>query len=444
MNNGACFAQRLLRQRPARIHRLSQPSHNGFHNSPRVGLGNRPPQRLATRIPIRGVKTYAKPPTRFQQMVIDARTQHPVLFPFLLIACTGMASMLTLMAYDEYKRENSTTTPYPKPVEERLRLALHYTHLNPDPDTAAGYFVDAIKKAEELGMDPYSKEFVGIRVRFSEMLENFGHMRASIEILNDVVKDFEKRLSEMDAHPAATSGEAGAEGAEVNIRKHLVKTIIQAKVKLSSMWESEYMQDSTMAKNVLSDAVGLIVKETQDPQQNSFTEENGAGLSTGEIAAVLGQMGDLYATSGEEANAVQVYMLTLQPLRASCNGTKSCKEVQILSNIATTMTTALKKPNAKVNGKPVTKQSAAAARQAILKWADQAIATADAVKPEDRDGICELALLSAQMTRADVLLDSGNKEQAKQALKSLLPTLREKKLTPLITVAEESLKKAGG
>jgi len=387
-------------------------------------------------------------------MVLDARTEHPILFPFLLIAATGMVSLLTIMAYDEYKRENTQLTPYPLPVEQRLRLALHYTHISPDPETASSYFVDAIKKAEELGMDPYSKEFVGIRIRFSEMLETFGHMRAAIEILNDVTKEFEQRLAEFDhgSQPIpntellqASSGENGAiDEQPMDLRKQLIKTIIQAKVKLSSMWESEYMQDSNMAKQTLSDAVGLIVKETKDPQLNGFTEDNNAGLTTGEIAAILSQMGDLYATTGEEANAVQVYMLALQPLRKSCDGSKSCKEVQVLSNIASTMDVALKKPDAKVNGKPVTKSSAAAARKAILKWADQAIGTAEAVKPEDRDSICELALLSAQMTRADILLDSGEKAKSREAFSSLLPLLREKKLTPLIKVAEQGLEKAGG
>ena len=78
---------------------------------------------------------------------------------------------------------------------------------------------------------------------------------------------------------------------------------------------------------------------------------------------MLSQMGDLYATSGEEANAVQVYMLALPSLRAACNGSRSCKEVQVLSNIAATMDQALKKPNAKINGKPATKELVATARK---------------------------------------------------------------------------------
>lgn len=116
----------------------------------------------------------------------------------------------------------------------------------------------------------------------------------------------------------------------------------------------------------------------------------------------------------------------------------------MLSNIASTMDIALKKPKAKINGKPATKESLAAARRATLKWAEQAIATAELVPPEARDEICELGLLSAQMTRADLLLDTGEKQISKEAFTSLLPTLREKGLSQLAEVAEQGLKKAGG
>jgi len=383
--------------------------------------------------------------SRLREAVVNTRKQYPVLFPTLLIATFGAVSMLSLMAYDELTRVAPEYAAFPTPVEQRLRLALHFTHIQPDPDVASKYFMEAIEAAEEIGMESFSKEVMGIRIRLAEMLEKFGRVRASIEVLNSITKDYEEQLVQLDQSPDQGSKSERPSDDELdraNARKAALHSIIQMKVKISSLYESDYIQDPTMEKQTLSDAVGLMVKETKDPQLNGFSEENGAGLSLGEIAAILSQMGDLYATTGEEANAVQVYMLTLQPLRASCNGTKSCKEVQILSNIASTMDLALKKPDAKINGKPATKESLAAARRATLKWADQAIATAEVVTPEDRDEICELGLLSAQMTRADLLLESGDKVRSREAFIGLLPTLREKNLAPLIDVAEQGLKKA--
>lgn len=437
---GISSTSALLRRSQPRLALSSGALRNGYHSM----SGARPRFQPSTLNTIRGqvrtAKTFTRPPNRFEKMVIDARVQHPILFPFLLIGCFGSVSMLIVMAYNEYKKDKAHTTSYPQEVEERLRLALHYTHIQPDPETSAKYFMQAIQKAEEAGMDPFKPDALGIRIRFSQMMENFGHVKAAIEILDGVTKDIEQKLAEMNEEPAAPTNQPTEDDAVT--RKTLLRAAIQTKVKVASLYESDYMQDRTMAKQILSDAIGLVVKEARDPQTNGFTDDNGAGLTTGEIAAMLSQMGDLYATTGEEANALQVYMLTLQPLRTSCNGTRSCKEAQVLSNIASTMDLALKKPDAKINGRPATKSSLAAARKAALNWADQAIATADVVQPEDRDEICELALLSAQMTRADLLLENGDKVKSREAFSSLLPTLKEKNLAPLIEVAEQGLKKA--
>ncbi|KIX98291.1 uncharacterized protein Z520_05592 [Fonsecaea multimorphosa CBS 102226] len=399
---------------------------------------------LSARVQTRNARKYARPPNRLEQAVIDARVKHPILFPLMLFGSTASVILLIIMAYDQWRREKKGTSVYPPAVEDQLRLALHYTHISPDPETASKYFMQAIKKAEEVGMDPYSKDTVGIRVRFSQMLEEFGHVKAAIEILDGISSDLEQKLAELDQAQSSVKPDTPSklDPETADLRANMIKGIVKLKIKISSLYESDYLQNPTMAKQVLSDAVGLVVKETKNPQVNTFTEDNGAGLTTGEIAAMLSQMGDLYATSGEEENAIQLYMLTLQPLRASCNGTRSCKEVQVLSNIASAMDMALKKPNAKINGKPATKDTLAAGRRAALRWADQAIATVDAVGSEERDEICTAALISAQMTRADLLLDNGDKVKAREAFLSLLPMLRERNLLPLIETAEQGLKRA--
>ncbi|EXJ53816.1 hypothetical protein A1O7_09152 [Cladophialophora yegresii CBS 114405] len=440
-NSGVLTIQLLRSFKPAR----TSPSRtlvNGFHSLSK----NRPQIRcmptLNTRFQKRNERSYPRPPNRFEQAVIDARLKHPILFPFLLFGSTASVILLIIMAYDQWRREKKGTSAFPPAVEDQLRLALHYTHISPDPETASKYFLGAIKKAEEVGMDPYGKEALGIRVRFSQMLEEFGHAKAAIEILDGIISELQQKLDELEqAHSLRTDTSLQSGPTFAEMRANMIKGIVKLKIKISSLYESDYLQNPSMAKQVLSDAVGMVVKETKNPQQG-LTDDNGAGLTTGEIAAMLSQMGDLYATSGEEENAVQLYMLTLQPLRASCNGTRSCREAQVLSNIASTMDMALKKPKPIINGKPATEDSLAAARRAALRWADQAIATSDAVKPEDRDEICAAASLSAKMTRADLLVDNGDKAMAKEAFLNLLPILREHNLLPLIETAEQGLKKA--
>lgn len=376
----------------------------------------------------------------FRKHLEDAKRDYPIALPVAAVLAAGSLTLLGYLIYNDWKNVKPQFAAYPEAVERQLRLALHFTHMSPDPEAAASYFNEALKAASECAMNPYSKEVVGIRIRLAEMLEKFGHATAAVTCLEDIAANCEKKLgdSSIPALPPLNDEEA----VPPVTRQALLRWVIETKVKVASLYESDYLQNRSKAKETLSDAVGLLMKESKDPQTNGFTADNAAGMSMMEIASILSQMGDLYATSGEEANAVQTYMLALQPLRAACDGTRSCKEVQLFSNIASTMDIAMKKPGAKINGKPLTQQSLAAARKATLKWADQAIATAELIPPESRDSVCELGLISAQMTRADLLLDSGDKQQSKEAFSSLLPVLRTKGLKTLSKVAEDGLKKA--
>ena len=398
------------------------------------------------RLPRRLFTTYATPTEKFRAAILRARQQYPILLPVLFLTTIGSLSVLGLLAYDQYTRVDPLFADWPAPVENQLRVALHFTHVKPNPDLAAECFAGALEAAEKCGMDPFSKEVMGIRIRLAEMLEQFGRVKSSIEVLNSVVEDCQEKLTELSRSTVlkALKNEKASPQEEKEISRHtaMLRGIIQAKVKIAGLYDSEFIQDPASAKKTLSEAVGLLVQHTQDPQTKGFSEDNAAGLSLEEIAAMLSQMGDLYATSGEEANAIQVYMLTLDPLRKACNGTRSCKEVQILSNIASSMGIAMKKPKAVINGKPATPESMKAARRAAIKWADQAIGTAEKVLPEDRDEICELGMLSAQFTKADLLLDDGQKLESKELWRGLLPVLREKKLSTLIETAEQGIKKA--
>lgn len=426
-----------LSARRTSIHTKTRPR---CHRTKRETFSNTSP------FPRRLFTTYATPTEKFRAAVLKARQQYPILLPVLFFTTIGSLSVLGLLAYDQYTRVDPLFADWPAPVENQLRIALHFTHVNPNPNQAAECFAGALEAAEKCGMDPFSKEVMGIRIRLAEMLEHFGRAKSSIEVLNSIVNDCQGKLTELSRGTVlkALKDERGSTQEEKDLAQHtaVLRNIIQAKVKIAGLYDSEFIQDPTSAKKTLSEAVGLLVQHTQDSQTKGFHEDNAAGLGLEEIAAMLSQMGDLYATTGEEANAIQVYMLTLDPLRKACNGTRSCKEVQILSNIASSMGIAMKRTGAVINGRPATPESMKAARRAAIKWADQAIGTAEKVPPEDRDEICELGLLSAQLTKAELLLDDGQKLQSKEMWRGMLPTLREKNLASLINTAEQGIRKA--
>jgi hypothetical protein len=438
---------RLLRQQ-LRTFELSarRSSKSNIHANTRPRCPLATPASNTSHLPRRSFTTYATPTEKFRAAILKARQQYPILLPILFFTTVSSLSVLGLLAYDQYTKVDPLFADWPAPVENQLRIALHFTHVDPNPNQAAESFDGALAAAEKCGMDPFSKEVMGIRIRLAEMLEQFGRAKSSIEVLNSLAKDCQEKLTELSRGTVLKElkGENASTQEEKDLAQHttILKTIIQVKVKIAGLYDSEFIQDPASAKKTLSEAVGLLVQHTQDPQAKGFHEDNAAGLSLEEIAAMLSQMGDLYATTGEEANAIQVYMLTLDPLRKACNGTKSCKEVQILSNIAASMGIAAKRPGAVINGRPATPESKKAARRAAIKWADQAIGTAEKVLPEDRDEICELGMLSAQLTKADLLLEDGQKVESKELWRGMLPILREKNLTSLISTAEQGIRRA--
>ena len=393
--------------------------------------------------------TFSAPRERFRAAVVEARRDNPILLPVLAIAAFGACSLFALLAYDEYTRVAPQFSEYPTPVEQRLRMALHYTYVSPDPDLAMANFADAVQAVEDCRMNPFSKAAMGVRLRFAEALEKFGRMEAAIKVMEAIVNECEERLMEVNRESLSavgnalpTDAESQSSDSQAALRSGLVRVIIQSRVKIASLYSGDYLQNSKMAKTTLSEAVRLLVTESRDPQTNGLTEDNTGKFSLTEIAAILSQMGDLYATTGEEANAVQTYMLAIDPLRKSCQGTRSCKEVQIFSNIASTMDIAMKKPGATINGKPATRELLVAARKGAIAWADQAIATVEKVASENRDDICEMGLLSAQITKADLLLEGGDPAISSKIFTDLLPVLRERGLHSLLRVAEEGLKRA--
>src|SRR5215469_7965126 len=78
---------------------------------------------------------------------------------------------------------------YPEPVAEKLRRALYYDNIDPKPDKALRYYKEALLRAEDVGMDPWSDEVMGMRFRVTGLLERYGHAALAARILERIRKD---------------------------------------------------------------------------------------------------------------------------------------------------------------------------------------------------------------------------------------------------------------
>ena len=72
---------------------------------------------------------------------------------------------------------------FPEPVADKLRRALYYTNIDPQPANAVKYYRQALQVAAQLGMDPFSDEILGVKIQLSNFFEKHRTYDTAIEIL---------------------------------------------------------------------------------------------------------------------------------------------------------------------------------------------------------------------------------------------------------------------
>ena len=386
---------------------------------------------------------------KFRKTVNKARHDHPVLLPFLVVAAFSALSLLALMAYDDITRVAPQYSAFPPNVEQLLRLALHHTHVRPDPDAAADAYTRALEEAERSKMDPFGKEVLGIRIKLAEMLEKFGRAKGAVEVLKGIAKDCEEQVRDLErgsvlkqrlGNEPRTTDQEEVDG---DVRKNLLRQVIQCEVKAADLCIGEYIQDEKMAKDFLSKAMKIVVEESKDVRNNGFSEDNGAGLTLEEIAAILSQTAQLYLMTEDYATSVQIFNMALAPLRKACDGRPSCREAEVLTNMSSAMAMALKAPGAQINGKPAAPELVKMARRTAMAMASQGIDKANRVEQADWDPKCITARVSGEMNLAGMLLEDGEVAEAKKIYTGLIPTLRQMGMEEAAKHCETLLEQAG-
>jgi hypothetical protein len=386
---------------------------------------------------------------KFRKTVNKARHDHPVLLPFLVVAAFGTLSLLALMAYDDITRIAPQYSAFPPNVEQLLRLALHHTHVRPDPDLAADAYSRALEEAERSKMDPFGKEVLGIRIKLVEMLEKFGRAKGAVEVLKGIAKDCEERVRDLD-RGSVLRQRLGTElkptdedAVAMDARKYLLRQVIQCDVKAADLCTSPYIQDEKTAKDFLSKAMKIIVEESNDVRKKGFSEDNGAGLTFEEIASILAQTAQLHLMTDDYATSVQIYNMALAPLRKACDGRPSCREAEVLANMSSAMAMALKEPGAQINGKPATPESMKLARKTAMAMASHGIDMSNRVEQPEWDPKCITARVAGEMNLAGMLAEEGEVAEAKKIYTGLIPALRQLGMEDTAQRCEKLMEEAG-
>ncbi|KAK4981500.1 hypothetical protein LTR28_003088, partial [Elasticomyces elasticus] len=93
----------------------------------------------------------------------------------------------TLMVQPNNHQSHILTTHHY--TAQKLRRALFYTNSQLEPKEAVKYYKQALQIADEMGMDPFSDEILGVKIQVAALMEKIQNFPKAIEVLEIVRGD---------------------------------------------------------------------------------------------------------------------------------------------------------------------------------------------------------------------------------------------------------------
>lgn len=307
---------------------------------------------------------------------------------------------------------------FPEEVAKPMRKALYWDLHNPDPQKALKYYKEALRVVEDIGMDPFSKEVLGIKTQLASLFERYHNYTKAIEILEIVRRDCYAWVEKLggihmtDGKRTRVLGQAAAMG-----------------VKLGELYSLPYVDDQEAAEAALVTAVETMLKEKKRREVEGVRngegdwktdEEMGASFEGTLIASnrgwlpetnILPALGHLYDSKDKHYLSAPLFLNAL-----SLCPPKSCHSVILMNNLATSIAqqrpppsfinptaspersrtdakSLLKTKSSKTSPSapmPETIPSPADYRAQATLWATNALRLSQSIKPPDRTEECDI------------------------------------------------------
>jgi hypothetical protein len=165
---------------------------------------------------------------------------------------------------------------FPEPVARQLRKALYYTNISLAPKEAVKYYKEALRVADDIGMDPFSDEILGVKIQLASLMEKIQQYQKAIDILEIVRSDCLKWVDELGSKP-------GNEGKRTRV---LAKTV-GISVKLGELYANEYVMEKEAAEERLVWAVETVLREQQRREVEGVKPDEGPWMSPEQIGGSL-------------------------------------------------------------------------------------------------------------------------------------------------------------
>lgn len=185
-----------------------------------------------------------------------------------------------IVLYIPWYYKNIIIKPYhnfPEPVAKKLRRALFYSrgkHL--DIREANKHFRQALGLADELGMDPFSDEIMGVKYTIAALFEEAGYYSLAIDVLEIMRADTQKWIDEFsDRH--WNNGN----------RSRVKKNMVQILLKLGQLYDTRYVNEPENGEKRLVEAVESALSEKQRRERDGVKTGEGPWLTDDEMGGLL-------------------------------------------------------------------------------------------------------------------------------------------------------------
>ncbi|KKY21614.1 putative tpr domain protein [Phaeomoniella chlamydospora] len=221
-----------------------------------------------------------------------------------LIAAIGAVSFAGLKIYDRYIGKKHI---FPLPVEEHLRKALWAGEIHDDPEEAFKSFKDALERAQSVGMDTASDEYLGIIIRMSQMHEKYGEISKAIPIDTYLLLMFQKFLINDLAHLGMISSSSEQYQKAESSLSSLNDSFI-----LDSDKSTELLNSHTGLSQLIESLLNEAAEKAKDGETPNFHKDTPAQKETRhrlytKYLGVLNHIGLLLTSIQQHGTAVDIF-----------------------------------------------------------------------------------------------------------------------------------------
>ncbi|KAK6003859.1 hypothetical protein QM012_008709 [Aureobasidium pullulans] len=258
---------------------------------------------------------------------------------------------------------------YPEPVAQKLRRAIYYTNIDLDPKNAIKYYKQALEIANEIGMDPFSDEIIGVKVQVSGLMEKIQNYPKAIQVLEILRTDclaWEQKFGQLEDH-----GEK---------RTRIMKLLVAMSVKLGELYSNQYIQDAKAAEEKLVWALETSLREKQRRQEPGVLEKEGEWMSDDEMGASMEALAHNYEEQNKHYLATPLFLQAL-----NFKSEKDCHSVILMNNLAISIAQQNPPQNSETKS-----PSRAVLVENAKQWAQKALDLAAGIQPPARDEECDV------------------------------------------------------